>query len=87
MPKVNGRSLSVAKRRLTASGCTRAVDSDPALLEHGAQRSVIGTSPGTGARTTKKVKLIVSKGKRPKRARVASARPLVERAEAVLRSL
>ena len=33
---------------------------------------MIGTTPGTGVRTTKKVKLIVSKGKRPKRAKAAT---------------
>ncbi len=71
VPKVNGRSLTVAKRRLTASGCTRATTVTRRYSNTVPKGRVIGTSPGSGARTTKKVKLIVSKGKRPKRAKAA----------------
>ena len=83
VPKVSGRSLAVAKRRLTASGCTRAATVTRRYSTTVPKGRVIGTTPGSGARTTKKVKLIVSKGKRPKRAKAAAVpRDLVTRARA-----
>jgi hypothetical protein len=86
VPKVNGRSLAVAKRRLSASGCSRAATVTRRYSSTVRKGRVIGTSPGTGTRTTKKVKLIVSKGKRPKRAKAATVqRDLISQARAILR--
>jgi beta-lactam-binding protein with PASTA domain len=86
VPKVSGRSLAVAKRRLTASGCSRAAGVTRRYSNTVPKGRVIGTTPGTGKRTTKKVRLIVSKGKRPKRAKAASVRrDLLSEARAILR--
>lgn len=86
VPKVNGRSLTVAKRRLSASGCSRATTVTRRYSATVRKGRVIGTTPGTGVRTTKKVKLIVSKGKRPKRAKAATVqRDLITQARAILR--
>jgi hypothetical protein len=88
VPKVSGRTLAVAKRRLSASGCSRSATVTRRYSSKVPKGRVIGTTPGTGSRTTKKVKLIVSKGKRPKRAKTAAVQsdPL-SRARAILRSL
>jgi hypothetical protein len=86
VPKVSGRSLAVAKRRLAASGCSRAATVTRRYSNTVPKGRVIGTTPGTGKRTTKKVKLIVSKGKRPKRATVSTVRrDLLSQARAILR--
>jgi hypothetical protein len=68
VPKVKGRTLAAAKSRLTARGCTPTVKVTRRYSSTVRKGRVIGTTPRSGARTTKKVKLIVSKGKRPKRA-------------------
>jgi len=86
VPKVSGRSLAVAKRRLSASGCSRAATVTRRYSATVRKGRVIGTLPGSGVRTTKKVKLIVSKGKRPKRAKAATVqRDLITQARALLR--
>jgi hypothetical protein len=86
VPKVNGRTLAVAKRRLSASGCSRSATVTRRYSATVPKGRVIGTTPGTGARTTKKVKLIVSKGKRPKRAKASTVRrDLITQARAILR--
>jgi hypothetical protein len=83
VPKVKGRTPAAARSRLTASGCAPAVNVTRRYSRTVRKGRVIGTTPRTGARTTKKVKLIVSKGKRPKRAKAA----VLTRAEAILSAL
>jgi hypothetical protein len=83
VPKVKGRTLAGARSRLTAGGCVPAANVTRRYSSTVRKGRVIGTTPRTGARTTKKVKLIVSKGKRPKRAKAA----VLTRAGAILRSL
>ncbi|HEX6023945.1 MAG TPA: PASTA domain-containing protein [Solirubrobacter sp.] len=68
VPKVKGRTVAAAKTRLAASGCTPAVKVTRRYSNTVRKGRVIATTPRSGARTTKKVKLIVSKGKRPRRA-------------------
>ena len=88
VPKVKGRTLANAKSRLRFKGCTPAVNVTRRYSTTVRKGRVIGTSPGTGARTTKKVKLIMSKGKRPARAKAPIApQALITRARAMLRSL
>jgi hypothetical protein len=87
VPKVKGRTLAGARTRLTASGCTPAVAVTRRYSNAVRKGRVIGTTPGPGSRTTKKVKLIVSRGKRPKRAAASAARQeLLTRAQALLRA-
>jgi len=82
VPKVKGKSRAVAETRLFDADCEVAFSVVKRYSNTVRKGRVIGTSPGTGDITSKRVKLIVSKGRKRARARVSSVSPsLLERLE------
>jgi hypothetical protein len=67
VPKVKGRSRAAANERLARTGCRTTATVVRRYSPSVRKGRVIGTTPRTGTRTGKRVKLIVSKGPRPLR--------------------
>jgi hypothetical protein len=74
VPKVSGRTRAAASDRLWDAGCDEALTVSREYSRTMRQGRVIRTTPAAGSWTTKHVRLVVSKGRRPHRgARAAAA--------------
>jgi PASTA domain len=73
VPKLRGKSRTTAEDRLFAADCDVASSVRRAYSSSVKRGRVIRTTPGAGARTSKAVKLVISKGKRKRHAHAAAA--------------
>jgi hypothetical protein len=82
VPKVTGKTRAAAETKLFDAVCEVAFSVVKRYSNTVRKGRVIGTTPGTGNVASKRVKLIVSKGRKRARARVSSVSPsLLERLE------
>ncbi len=82
VPKVKGKTRAAAETRLFDADCEVAFSVAKRYSNTVRKGRVIGTTPGSGNITSKRVKLIVSKGRKRARARASSVSPsLLERLE------
>lgn len=77
IPNVKGRTRDAAETRLFNADCEVAFTVVKRYSNTIRKGRVIGTSPGTGIITTKRVKLIVSKGRKRARARASAVAPSI----------
>lgn len=77
VPRVKGRTRAAAESRLFDADCEVAFSVVKRYSSTVRKGRVIGSTPGAGATTTKRVKLIVSKGRKRARARKSAATPSV----------
>jgi hypothetical protein len=84
VPNVKGMSVDRARSRVRGAGCTVASVPRRAYSSTVRRGRVIGTSVASGASTGRAVRLVVSKGKRPRKAHKAAVTSVLARAAALV---
>lgn len=84
VPNVKGMTVDRARSRIRSGGCSVASAPRSAYSATVRRGRVIGTSVAAGADTSRTVRLIVSKGKRPRRAHKADATSVLATANALV---
>lgn len=86
VPRVRGLSVTRAEDKLVAAGCELA-STDRVRFHTKVRRGrVIATNPAAGRRTSRPVRLIVSKGRKPRRKRRSAARATAASLSALARA-
>jgi hypothetical protein len=84
VPRTKGMTVDRARSRMSSQGCTVAAAPRRAYSATVRRGRVVGTSIAAGADAQGAVSLIVSKGKRPRKARKADAGSVLARANALV---
>jgi hypothetical protein len=83
VPRTKALTTSAARRRLTTAGCTVAATTTKAWSATVRKGRVVGTTIAAGRKAPGAVRLVVSKGKRPRKAKAAVSEALLRRLEAL----